>query len=153
MQTLRLHQLNDIRLVGRLTQDPVLHLTSKGQSLCRMNLAVNRRYKDTMGEWKEETTFVPAVTWRDSAQRCSAFLKKGSPVYVEGRLKSNSWETKDGESRKSLEVGVRRIQFLAKNQIEAIPEAFEAGSGESQESSEPALTSDIPEDQKELAPF
>ncbi len=112
---LRLHQLNDVKLVGRLTRDPELRFTAKGQGVCRFDLAVNRRYKDpTTGEWKDDTSFVPVVVWREAAQRCADRLKKGSPVYVEGRLKSRNWETKEGQKRTSLEVNALRIQFLAK---------------------------------------
>lgn len=111
---LRLHSLNDVKLVGRITRDPELRYTGKGQAVCRLDLAVNRRYKDATGEWKEETSFVPVIVWRDAAQRCSERLKKGSPVYVEGRLRSRNWETKEGQKRTSLEVDSRSIQFLEK---------------------------------------
>lgn len=114
MSMLRLHQLNDVRLVGRLTRDPELKFTTKGQAVCRFDLAVNRRYKDISGEWKDDTSFIPVVVWKESAQRCGDRLKKGSPVYVEGRLKSRNWETKEGQKRTTIEVDTRRIQFLAK---------------------------------------
>ncbi len=119
MTTLRLHQLNDVRLVGRLTRDPELRFTAKGQAVCRIDLAVNRRYKDASGEWKDEASYVPVVVWREAAQRCSDRLKKGSPVYVEGRLRSRSWETKEGQKRTSIEVDSRSIQFLAKMENES----------------------------------
>lgn len=114
MTVLRLHQLNDVKLVGRLTRDPELRFTAKGQPVCRFDLAVNRRYKDPSGEWKDDTSFIPVVVWREAAQRCSDRLTKGSPVYVEGRLKSRMWETKDGQKRTSLDVNAQRVQFLAK---------------------------------------
>ena len=113
---LRLHQLNDVKLVGRITRDPELKYTGKGQAVCRLDLAVNRRYKDATGEWKEDTSFIPVVVWRDAARRCSERLKKGSPVYVEGRLRSRNWETKEGQKRTSLEVDARSVQFLEKLQ-------------------------------------
>ncbi|OGR83307.1 MAG: hypothetical protein A2902_01225 [Elusimicrobia bacterium RIFCSPLOWO2_01_FULL_64_13] len=116
MTVLRLHQLNDVKLVGRLTRDPELRFTGKGQPICRFDLAVNRRFRDPTGEWKDDTSFVPVVVWGDSGQRCADRLTKGSPVYVEGRLKSRSWESKDGQKRSSLEVNAQRIQFLAKVQ-------------------------------------
>lgn len=114
MSVLRLHQLNDVRLVGRLTRDPELKYTANGQAVCRLDLAVNRRYKDKTGEWKDEASFIPVVVWRESAQRCSDRLKKGSPIYVEGRLRSRSWETKEGQKRTTLEVDARGVQFLEK---------------------------------------
>lgn len=114
MNGLRLHQLNDVKLVGRLTRDPDLRFTAKGQAVCRFDLAINRRFKDVSGEWKDDTSFIPIVAWREMAQRCQERLKKGSPVYVEGHLKSRNWETKDGQKRTTLEVIAQRIQFLAK---------------------------------------
>jgi single-strand DNA-binding protein len=91
---LRLLQLNNAQLVGRLTRDPELRFTTSGLPVCRFDLAVNRRYKDKTGEWKDDTSFIPVVVWREAGQRCGEKLKKGNPVYVEGRLKSKSWETK-----------------------------------------------------------
>jgi single-strand DNA-binding protein len=114
MSSLRLHQLNDVKLVGRLTRDPELRFTGKGQPVCQFNLAVNRRYKDASGEWRDDVSFIPVVAWGELAQRCGERLKKGSPVYVEGRLKSSSWETKDGQKRTGLDVVTQRVQFLAK---------------------------------------
>ena len=120
---LRLHHINEVRLIGRLTRDPELKVTSKGQAVCRLDLAVNRRYKDSMGEWKDDTSFIPVVVWRETAQRCSERLKKGSPVYVEGRLRSRNWETKEGQKRTSIEVDSRTVQFLAKMEGEQELEA------------------------------
>ena len=112
--TLRLVQLNNVQLVGRLTRDPELRFTTSGVPVCRFDLAVNRRYKDKSGEWKDDTSFVPVVVWREAGQRCGEKLKKGSPAYVEGRLKSKNWETKDGQKRSGLEVDAMRVQFLEK---------------------------------------
>jgi single-strand DNA-binding protein len=118
---LRLLQLNDVRLVGRLTRDPEVRYTPKGQAVARLDLAVNRRYKDGTGEWREDTTFVPITVWREAAERCRERLKKGSPIYVEGRLRSTSWETKDGQKRSGIEVEAYRLQFLAKMTGEEAP--------------------------------
>jgi len=118
LNQLRLLQLNDVRLVGRLTRDPEVRYTPKGQAVARLDLAVNRRYKDSTGEWREEATFVPVTVWREAAERAKERLKKGSPLYVEGRLRSTSWETKDGQKRSGLEVEAYRLQFLAKTGTE-----------------------------------
>jgi single-strand DNA-binding protein len=120
--TLRLPQLNDVRLIGRLTRDPEVRYTAKGQAVARLDLAVNRRFRDATGEWREETTFVPITVWREAAERCRDRLKKGSPVYVEGRLRSSSWETKDGQKRSGIEVEAYRLQFLAKTAAEGSAE-------------------------------
>ena len=141
---LRLLQLNDVRLVGRLTRDPEMRFTSSGTPMCRFDLAVNRRYKDSKsGEWKDDTSFIPVVVWREAAQRCGDRLKKGSPVYAEGRLKSRSWETKEGQKRSGLEVEARAVQFLEKAEGGA-----SAPSGED----EPALGAAPSEGGSETAP-
>jgi len=113
-QNLRLPEQNSITLVGRLTHDPEVRFTTKGQAVCRFSIAVNRRYKDQAGTWQDDTSFVPVVVWGDSANRCGERLKKGGPVHVEGRLQSRAWETKEGQKRTSLEVIARRVQFLSK---------------------------------------
>jgi single-strand DNA-binding protein len=113
MGIIRLHSLNDVKLVGRLTKDPELRFTTQGTPVCHFRIAVGRRYKDrNSGEWKEEVAFVPCSVWRESAERCGQRLKKGSPVFVEGRLKSRDWQTKEGQKRSDLELEVQKIQFL-----------------------------------------
>jgi len=87
-------------------------------------LAVSRRFKDrNSNEWREEVAFVPCNVWRESAERCGQRLRKGSPVFVEGRLKSREWQTKEGQKRTDLEVEINRIQFL-----ESMGEGAGAGS-------------------------
>jgi single-strand DNA-binding protein len=113
MGQIRLHSLNDVKLVGRLTKDPELRFTTQGTPVCRFRLAVGRRYKDrTSNDWKEDVAFIPCTVWRDAAERCGQRLKKGSPVFVEGRLRSRDWQTKEGQKRSDLEVEIARIQFL-----------------------------------------
>lgn len=110
---IRLHSLNDVKLVGRLTKDPELRYTTQGTAVCHFRIAVGRKYKDrNSSEWKEEVAFVPCSVWRESAERCGQRLKKGSPVFIEGRLKSREWQTKEGQKRSDLEVDIQKIQFL-----------------------------------------
>jgi single-strand DNA-binding protein len=141
---LRLLQMNDVRLVGRLTRDPEVRYTTKGQAVARLDLAVNRRFKDGSGEWRDDTTFVPVTVWREAAERCRERLKKGSPIYVEGRLRSTNWETKDGQKRSGIEVEAYRLQFLAKmtgEESSASPDASEqdtVGAPEVPSAAEPA---------------
>ena len=127
---LRLLQLNDVRLVGRLTRDPEVRYTPKGQAVARLDMAVNRRFKDGTGEWRDDTTFVPVTVWREAAERCRERLKKGSPIYVEGRLRSTNWETKDGQKRSGMEVEAYRLQFLAKTSGEEASGGFVFGETE-----------------------
>jgi single-strand DNA-binding protein len=146
-QQLRLLQLNDVRMVGRLTRDPELRFTAKGAAVCRFDLAVNRRYKDTAsGEWKDDTSFIPCVAWRETGQRVGEKLKKGAPVYVEGRLKSRAWETKDGQKRTGIEVDAARVQFLERlgGDTEGGSEEMPAGEG----ASAPVLGAAAPADEE-----
>ena len=77
---------------------------------------MSRRFKDQVtGEWKDsEPTYVPIIVWGDQAERCNDRLKKGMPVYVEGRLKTNSWQSTDGTKKSRLEVVASRVQFLVR---------------------------------------
>ena len=109
-------QQNSVILVGRLTRDPELKRTTTSKSVCRFDIAMSRRFKDQVtGEWKDsDPTFVPIIVWGDQAERCAERLKKGIPVYVEGRLQTSSWQSTDGSKRSRLEVVASRIQFLVK---------------------------------------
>ncbi|MCD6130765.1 MAG: single-stranded DNA-binding protein [Candidatus Hydrothermae bacterium] len=129
MADLKFPNLNFVLLSGRLVQDPELRYTPSGRPVARMRIASDRRFKDQSGEWQTETLFVDVIAWRDLAERCADKLRKGSPVIVEGYLRSRSWETESGQRRSVIEVVGRRIQFLEKfgevieEQLEeAIPE-------------------------------
>ena len=110
---IKLHSLNDVKIVGRLTKDPELRYTTQGTPVCHFRVAVGRKYKDPKSsEWKEEVAFVPCSVWRETAERCGQRLKKGSPVFIEGRLKWREWQTKEGQKRSDLELDIQKIQFL-----------------------------------------
>ena len=115
MAELRLPEQNTVLLTGRLTRDPELKYTASGTAMCRFGLAVNRRYKDPKsGEWKDDTTFVNCVIWREAGERVGKVVKKGSPVHVEGRLRSYDYQDKEGNKRSGIEVEARRVQILEK---------------------------------------
>jgi single-strand DNA-binding protein len=110
----RLPEQNSVIMVGRLTRDPELRRTDMGKAVCSFDIAISKRMKDPItGEWKDaDPTFVPIIVWGDQAERCGERLKKGFPVHVEGKLKTNKWEGKDGVKRSRLEVVALRVQFL-----------------------------------------
>ncbi|MEW6042150.1 MAG: single-stranded DNA-binding protein [Elusimicrobiota bacterium] len=127
MADLRIPEQNHILLTGRLTHDPDLRFTQKGQPVCSFDIAVNRRYKDaTTGEWKDDTTFVPIVVWSQMGERCKERLKKGSPVHVEGRLSNSEYTDKNGQKHRVLRVVARRVQFLAVQRTGPVEEPSEA---------------------------
>jgi single-strand DNA-binding protein len=103
---------NKVFLMGNLTKDPELRYTPQGTAVVNLRLAVNRKYKDKNQELKEDTCFVTAVAWDKQAETCNQYLHKGSPVFVEGRLQSRSWEDNAGQKRSVIEVRVERVQFL-----------------------------------------
>ena len=107
-------QQNTVLLTGRLTRDPELKYTASGTAMCRFGLAVNRRYKDKSGEFKDDTTFVNCVIWREAGERVGKTVKKGVPVHVEGRLRSYDYQDKEGNKRSGIEVEARRVQILEK---------------------------------------
>ncbi|MCX5714323.1 MAG: single-stranded DNA-binding protein [Candidatus Omnitrophica bacterium] len=103
---------NKVLLMGNLTKDPELRYTPQGTAVVNLRLAVNRKFRDKNQEWKEEVCFVTAVAWDKQAENCNQYLHKGSPLFVEGRLQSRSWEDAAGAKRSVIEVRAERIQFL-----------------------------------------
>jgi len=103
---------NRVFLIGNLTKDPELRYTPQGTGVVNLRLAVNRRFKDRNQELKEETCFVTAVVWDKQAETCNQYLRKGSPVFIEGRLQPRSWEDASGQKRSTIEVRAERVQFL-----------------------------------------
>ncbi len=122
--------LNKVMLIGNLTRDPELRYIPSGQAVTTFTVACNRTYNSQSGEKKEEVSFIRVVVWARSAEVCNEYLRKGSSVFVEGRLQSRSWEAQDGTKRSALEVVAQNVQFLSK-----------ANRGESA-ASEPAMDAD-----------
>ena len=103
---------NKVLLMGNLTKDPELRYTPQGTAVVNLRLAVNRRFKNKNQELKEEVCFITAVVWNRQAETCNQYLHKGSPVFVEGRLQSRSWDDPSGAKRSVIEVRAERVQFL-----------------------------------------
>ncbi len=110
---------NRVYLMGNLTKDPGLRYTPQGIAVANLRLAVNRRFKTKTGELKEEVCFITAVVWNKQAETCNQYLHKGSPLFVEGRLQSRSWEDNTGAKRSVIEVRAERVQFLGQGQGKA----------------------------------
>lgn len=103
--------LNKCLFLGNLGKDPELKFIPSGQAVCNFSMATTRKYKDSSGEWKEETSWMNIVVWGKSAEACGEYLKKGSPVLVEARVQNRSWE-KDGVRQYRTEFVAERVQFL-----------------------------------------
>ncbi len=104
---------NRVFLMGNLTRDVELKYTPSNQAVANIGLAVNRRYKtkDT-GEQREETTFVDCEAWGRTAEVMNQYLAKGRPVFIEGRLKLDTWQDQNGGNRSKLKVVVENFQFV-----------------------------------------
>jgi single-strand DNA-binding protein len=126
---LRLPTLNKILITGYCTQDAEVRYIQSGAAVANIRIGSTRRFKDNAGEWRDETCFVNVVAWRELAERCGNNLKKGSAVFVEGRLQSRSWETDDGQKRSVIEILADRIQFLDRGARDGAP-AFAGGGAE-----------------------
>jgi single-strand DNA-binding protein len=104
--------LNKVMIMGNLTRDPEVRYTPKGQAVVDIGLAVNRRYK-VENETREEVTFIDVTFWGRSAEIIGQYMKKGRPLYVEGRLQLDSWEDKaTGQKKSRLKVIGDEFQFL-----------------------------------------
>ena len=103
---------NKVILMGNLTRDPQLKQTPNNQSVAEIGIAVNRKYKSKDGEMKEETTFVDCEAWGRTAETMAKYLSKGRPVFVEGRLKLDQWQDKEGNNRSKLRVVIDTFQFI-----------------------------------------
>ena len=104
--------LNKVFLIGNLTRDPELRYTPGGTAVANLGIAVNRRFKDSSGELKEEVCFLTVTVWDKQAEACCQYLTKGRPVFVEGVLQSRFWETPEGQKRSAIDVRAERVQFL-----------------------------------------
>ena len=103
---------NKVILMGNLTRDPELRVTPKGTAVCQIGIAVNQTYKDKDGNTKEEVTFVDVDVFGRQAEVIAKYMSKGRPILVEGRLKLDSWESKEGEKRNKLKVVLENFQFV-----------------------------------------
>ena len=111
--------LNRVQLIGNLTVDPEIRQTNTGTAIGSFSIATNRAYKGADGELKEETEYHAIVVWAKLAELAGSLLKKGSKVFVEGRLKTTEWQNDAGEKRRKTEVIAENFIILS---LKAKPE-------------------------------
>lgn len=108
---------NRVVLVGNLTRDPELRQLPSGQAVCRLNMAVNRQFKNRQtGDMVQEVCYIDVDVWGPQAESSSNYLQKGRQVLVEGRLKLDSWQDNDGNNRSKHSIVADRVVFLASGQ-------------------------------------
>lgn len=118
--------LNKVMIIGNVGRDPEMRYTADGDAMTTFSVATNWTYTSREGERREETEWFNIVAWRKLAEQCSQFLQKGRRVYVEGRLRSRSWDTPDGQRRFRNEVIANRVLFLDRAPGVPLPEEQEA---------------------------
>ncbi len=104
--------VNKVILIGHLGADPEMKYTPNGTPVCTFRVATNEAYRDSSGQWQERTEWHRVVAWAKLAERCGQYLSKGRQVYVEGTLRTRSWEDREGNRRYTTEIVARDVQFL-----------------------------------------
>ncbi|MBI5945551.1 MAG: single-stranded DNA-binding protein [Chloroflexi bacterium] len=121
--------LNRVQLIGRLGKDPESKFTPTGKKVTHFSLAVGSRWKDKSGETKESTEWVNIEAWGRLGEVCQEYLRKGSLVFLEGRLKTEKYEDK-GEARYFTKVVIQSLEFLDKRPAEEPMTAVDDDAGE-----------------------
>lgn len=112
---------NRVILLGNLTRDPQIRNTPGGTTVASFGMAINRKWKDSGGNPKEEVCFVECAAFEKTAETIRTYCHKGDPLHVEGRLKFDQWENDEGQKRSKLTVVVERIQLMGGKKDDAAP--------------------------------
>ena len=108
--------VNRVIIAGNLARDPEVRYTVNKKTVARFSVAVNYRYKDNNGEYKDGVDYIPVVVWGPQGESCGKYLKKGSPILIEGRITTRSYDAKDGSKRYVTEVNADNVVFLSSGQ-------------------------------------
>lgn len=122
--------LNKVFLIGNLTRDPEIRYTSSGAAVCSFGMATNRSWKDSEGEIREEAEFHNLVSWNKMAEVCYQILAKGMKVYIEGELRTRSWDDDEGNTKYRTEIKVNEMILLDSKNKTGAGGGFEGGDKE-----------------------
>ncbi|MEW6557077.1 MAG: single-stranded DNA-binding protein [Elusimicrobiota bacterium] len=125
-------------LMGNVTRDPDVRYAADGSAIAGFGIGINRRYKSADGSLKEETCFVDITFFRKQAETCQKYVHKGDCIVVEGRLKQDTWESKDGQKRSKLVVVGERLHLMPKREPSGV-ESAETVSDESADDYQPVV--------------
>ena len=142
---------NKVLLMGNLTREPELRATPSGTAVCQFGLAVNRIYNNPNGERQDETTFVDVEAWGRQAETISKYVTKGNPLFIEGRLKLDTWENKEGEKRSKMKVVLENMQLISQrgegggySQSDSAPPARESSPASGSANKSEDIEEDVP---------
>jgi len=114
--------LNKVMIIGNVGSEPEMRFTPNGKPVTSFRVATNRVYNTPDGERREETEWFTVVAWNRLAEQCNQFLNKGRLVYAEGRLRTHTWESPDGQKHYRTEVVANRVSFLDRREAAPLPE-------------------------------
>ena len=129
--------INQVMLIGNLGANPEQRKASNGSAVTNFSLATSSRWKDADGQMKEETEWHRIVTFGRLAEICGQYLTKGSKIYIEGRLQTNKWEDRDGNTRYTTQVVAREMKMLDSRSSNNSNGGFEAENSSSNNSALP----------------
>ena len=139
-------------ITGNLTRDPELRTTANGSTVCGFSVAVNRVYKDSSGEQKEDVSYIDCSAWGRLGEMISQYAKKGSGVLVSGRLDQRSWEDKtDGKKRSRVEIVVEDFNFVGAPRGDGGSSSSFGGSNSSAQDATSDIPDDVPEEEIDLS--
>jgi single-strand DNA-binding protein len=137
--------VNKVILVGRLGRDPETRYTSGGQAVANFSVATDESYKDRSGERQKRTEWHKIVVWGKQAEIAQQYLKKGSLVFIEGRIQSREWQDKEGQKRTSFEIVATNFRMLGgRGDSAAAGAGAAAGASRSADDFEHAAPADDP---------
>ena len=119
---------NRVILMGNLTRDPEIRQTQSGTSICRFAIAVNRSFSSPDGSMRDETCFVDIDSFGRTAENISKYFSRGKPILVEGRLRQDSWEDKQGQKRTKLVVVLERFEFVGGSRDSSVSGGYDGNS-------------------------
>ena len=119
--------VNKVILVGNLGRDPETRYTGSGQAVCNFSIATSETFKDRNGERQKRTEWHKIVVWGKLAEICQQYLKKGSQIFIEGRIQSREWQDKEGNKRTSFEIVARDMRMLGSRGESAMGASAAAG--------------------------
>lgn len=117
--------LNKVILIGNLGNDPEVKQTNSGGTLASFSVATTDRWRDKNGQTQEQTEWHRVVTWNKLAEICGQYLRKGSKVYIEGKLQTRTWEDQQGVTRYMTEVLCREMKMLDSRPQSSAPQRYE----------------------------
>lgn len=135
--------LNKIMIIGNVGTDPEMRYTAGGAPVTSFRIATSRSYNTAAGERKQETEWFSVVAWNQLAEQVNQYLTKGRKAYVEGRLRTHTWEGQDGVTRSRNEIIANQVLFLDRQQADGGSEGG-GSEGEGAEGASPTEPEDLP---------